>query len=91
MVFYSAQHKKFEAIVEYPEEVCRWNFLSEIKAVLEQMLSILLYRGDPIRAHALLGGGKAFIATFNALCYTKFCTFRALDLKPDRRDFRNSL
>lgn len=90
MVFYSAQHKKFEAIVEYPVEVCRWDFLSEIKGMFEQMLSILLYIGDPIRARARLGGGKSFTAALNTLCYTKFCTFTALDLKPDRLDFRNS-
>lgn len=70
MAFYSTKHKKFEGIVEYPEEVCRWNFLSEIKGMFEQMFSILLYRRDPIRAEALLGGRKAFIAVFNVLCYT---------------------
>lgn len=70
MVFPSAKHKKFEAIVDYPEEVCGWNFLSGIKGMFEQMLSILLYIGDPIRAGALFGSGKAFIAVFNASCYT---------------------
>lgn len=54
--------------------------------MFEQMLSILLYLGDPISAAALLGGGKAFIAAFNALCCNKCFTFRALDLKPDGRD-----
>lgn len=49
VVFYSAKHKKFEAAVEYPEEVCGWNFLSEIEGMFEQTLSILLYIGDPIR------------------------------------------
>ena len=66
MVLYSAKHKKCEAVVEHPEEVCGWNFLSEIKGMFEQMLSILLHIGDHIRAE-LLGGGKAFIAVFNAL------------------------
>lgn len=70
MVFHAAKHKKFKAIVEYSEEVCRWNFLSGIKGMFEQMLSILSYIGDPIRAGALFGSGKAFIAVFNALCYT---------------------
>lgn len=69
-VFHSAKQKIFEAIVEYPEEVCGWNFLPGIKGMFEQMLSILLYVGDPIRAGALFGSGKAFIAVFNAFCYT---------------------
>lgn len=69
MVFHSAKHKKFEAIVEYPEEICGWNFLPGIKGMFEQTLSILLYIGDPIRAGVLFGGRKAFIAAFNALCY----------------------
>lgn len=69
MVSHSVKHKKFEAIVEYPEEVCKWNFLPGIKGMFEQMLSILFYVGDPIRTGALFGGGKAFIAVFNALLY----------------------
>lgn len=68
-VFHSAKQKLFEAVVEYPEEVCGWNFLPGIKGVFEQMFSILLYIGDPIRAGALSGRGEAYIAVFNALCY----------------------
>lgn len=64
VAFYSAKHEKFEAAVEYPEELCGWNVLSEIEGMFEQMLSILLFLGDPTRAGALLGGGKAFIAAF---------------------------